>query len=191
MVMILHSQPFPTLETQTLTLRKVERTDAAALFDLRSNDNLMQYLNRPKAKTIDDALTLIQRLETDLQTGAGITWGLAQKGDATLIGTIGFWRIDAPNYRAEIGYLLHGDYHGRGWMDAAIKTVVAYGFEQLGLHSIEARIDPRNTPSARVLEKNHFVQEAHFKENIYQDGAFADTVVYSLLNPAQQPTKGI
>lgn len=182
--MTLNFEPFPTLQTKALLLRKVEEKDAEALFQLRSNKRIMQYLNRPIAQTIDDAFNLIQRIQTDLHNNTGITWAIAQKTDDTLIGTIGFWRIEAQNHRAEIGYLLHADFQGRGWMDAAIKKVIAYGFEQIGLHTIEANIDPRNTPSARLLEKNHFVREAYFKENLFQDGQFTDTAIYSLLNPA-------
>jgi [ribosomal protein S5]-alanine N-acetyltransferase len=177
-------QPFPTLETEGLVLRNVEERDAEAMFALRSDNRIMQYLNRPKAQTIDDAVTLIHSIRTNLQNNTGITWAITQKGNDTLLGTIGFWRIEAQNFRAEIGYLLHTAYQGRGWMSAVIQKVIAYGFEQMQLHSIEAHIDPRNTPSARLLEKANFIREAYFKENLYQDGVFTDTAVYSLLNPA-------
>ena len=144
----------------------------------------MRYINRPLAQTMDDVLKLIQVIETELTRNNGITWAIAQKTDPTLIGTIGFWRIETFNHRAEIGYLLHPHYQGRGWMDAALKQTITYGFEQIGLHSIEANIDPRNAASARLLERNGFVREAYFKENIYADGQYSDSAIYSLLNGA-------
>jgi ribosomal-protein-alanine N-acetyltransferase len=55
------------------------------------------------------------------------------------------------------------------------------------LHSIEARLDPRNTASAALLKKGGFVQEALFKENYYLRGHFADTAVYSLITPLKEP----
>jgi ribosomal-protein-alanine N-acetyltransferase len=72
-------------------------------------------------------------------------------------------------------------FNGQGYITEAIKTVVAYGFEQLNLHSIEAIIDPENRASERVLQKNGFVKEAHILENELWEGKFWDTVIYSLL----------
>ena len=49
------------------------------------------------------------------------------------------------------------------------------------LHSLEAKINPSNSASAMLLEKNNFIKEAHFKEDCFWEGEFSDTVVYSLL----------
>jgi ribosomal-protein-alanine N-acetyltransferase len=50
------------------------------------------------------------------------------------------------------------------------------------LNSLEAIIDPDNHASAKVLEKNGFVKEAHLKEYEFYEGRFLDTVIYSILN---------
>ena len=66
-------------------------------------------------------------------------------------------------------------------MEAAKKTI-DFGFREMGLHSIEANINPNNLRSTKMLEKCGFVKEAHFRENYYYDGKFLDSVIYSLLN---------
>ena len=63
-----------------------------------------------------------------------------------------------------------------------MKEAVNYGFQVMKLHSIEAIIDPDNHASAKVLEKNGFIKEAHLKENEFFDGRFLDSVIYSILN---------
>jgi ribosomal-protein-alanine N-acetyltransferase len=68
-------------------------------------------------------------------------------------------------------------------MHEAIQAVLNYGFSELKLHSVEANINPVNEASRRLLEKNNFVKEAHFKENYYFNGSFSDSAVYSLINP--------
>ena len=73
------------------------------------------------------------------------------------------------------------EYNGKGYITEAIKAVIAYGFEQMDLHSIEAVIDPDNIASEKVLQKNGFVKEAHILENELWEGKFWDTVIYSLL----------
>jgi ribosomal-protein-alanine N-acetyltransferase len=77
--------------------------------------------------------------------------------------------------------MLLPEYHGKGIVTEAIQLMIDYGFEQMNMHSLEGIIDPANTASARVLEKNGFIKEAHFKENEYYDGKFLDTGVYSLV----------
>ncbi|HZH36984.1 MAG TPA: GNAT family protein, partial [Flavisolibacter sp.] len=92
-----------------------------------------------------------------------------------------YWRLEKENYRAEIGYMLEPRLHGQGFMYEAIQAVLHYGFEQLGLHSVEAQIDPRNGASAALLKKAGFIQEGYFRENYFLRDRFADTAVYSLL----------
>ncbi len=68
-------------------------------------------------------------------------------------------------------------------MSEAIATVADHAFGVLGLHSLEAWTQAGNVASMRVLEKNGFTREAYFKENIFWDGAFSDSVVFGRLAP--------
>lgn len=51
------------------------------------------------------------------------------------------------------------------------------------LHSIGANVNPDNVPSIKLLERNKFIREAYFKENVFYNSRFIDTVIYSLLSP--------
>ena len=99
--------PFPVLNTDRLFLRSINHEDAEAIFSIRSDSRVMEYLDRPLAKTIEDAHELIGRIEHSLTENEGITWAITLKDDPRLIGTIGFWRLMKEHFRAEIGYLLH------------------------------------------------------------------------------------
>lgn len=114
--------------------------------------------------------------------GEGITWGIClQEKPLQLVGTIGLWKIIKEHYRAEIGYMLLPEYFRRGIMKEAINAVTAYAFNGIGLHSIEANINPANEASERLLISAGFVKEAHFKENYYFNGCFLDSIIYSLV----------
>jgi ribosomal-protein-alanine N-acetyltransferase len=173
--------PFPTLLTERLILKQIGVDDAREIFELRSDKKAMQYLDRPIARVIGDALLLIQKIEKDLANNEGITWGIALKDQPGLIGTIGFWRIMKEHYRAEIGYMINPSFQGKGFMQEAISASIDYAFKIIKLHSIEANVNPNNLPSIKLLEKNHFVREAYFKENYYFDGRFLDSAIYSLV----------
>lgn len=177
--------PFPVLNTERLQLRKIEASDAEAIYRLRSDERVMRYLDRPLAQSVKDAEDLVGRIEASLKNNEGITWAIAVKGNTTqLIGTIGFWRIDKENHRGEIGYLLNPGSQGKGLMSEAMKGVLAFGFNTLHLHSVEANVNPLNKDSIKLLEKNNFIREAWFRENYYYNGRFLDSLIYSLLAPA-------
>lgn len=173
--------PFPNLETDRLILRRLSAEDVLEIFALRSNKEVMKYIPRPLVKTMDDAMAHIAMIDEKIENNEGINWVITLKDNPKLIGIIGHYRMKPEHFRAEIGYMLLPEYHGQGIISEAIKEVVNYGFEVMKLHSIEAIIHPENHASEKVLQKNGFVKEAHFKENEYYEGKFLDTVVYSKL----------
>ncbi|RZJ30281.1 MAG: N-acetyltransferase [Flavobacterium sp.] len=182
-MLALNFDPFPVLETSRLLLRRMTADDAHEIFRMRSNPETMKYIPRPLAQTVDDALAHIEMIESKIEANEGINWAITVKDKPELIGIIGNFRIEPENYRAEIGYMLLPEYHGKGIVSEAIERVVRYGFDEMKLHSIEAIIDPENTASEKALQKNGFVKEAHLRENAFYDGKFIDTVIYSILNP--------
>ena len=177
----LNFKPFPILETERLVLRRVLDSDANEMFVLRSDVAIMKYIPRPLVRNLDEALEHIKNIDAKIESLEGINWGITFKGDNILIGVIGFYRLNKENFRAEIGYILHPSQSGKGLISEAVKKLVAYGFNIMNLHSIEAVIAPENMASAKVLEKNGFVQEGLFKENQYFEGRFLDSAVYSLV----------
>lgn len=181
-MLTINFSPFPNLETERLLLRRVDSNDIKEIFALRSNPETMKYIPRPLVKTDEDALEHIAMIDSKIDSNEGINWAITLKDNPKLIGVIGHYRIKPENYRAEIGYMLLPEYNGKGIVSEAVKEAVNYGFQVMKLHSIEAIIDPDNYASAKVLEKNGFVKEAHLKENEFFEGRFLDTVIYSILN---------
>lgn len=173
--------PFPVLVTERLLLRAFHPEDDQALFSLRSDKKVMKWLDRPLASSVDEMTQFIGRIITDLAENNGITWALTVKENPKLMGTIGYWKLDKGNHRAEIGYMIHPELQGKGLMQEAMTVVIDYGFNEMKLHSIEANVNPGNEASIKLLGRNKFVQEAYFKENYYYDGRFLDSVIYSRL----------
>ena len=177
--------PFPNLESDRLFFRQIIPGDVEEVFAIRSDAETMRYIPRPLAKTMQDALDHIEMVNKGIKDNNSINWGIVLKGNDKLAGMICLLRMKPENYRTEIGYILHPDFHGKGIMNEAVEAVIDYAFNVLKFHSLEAIIDPDNLASEKVLLKHHFIKEAHFKENEYYDGKFLDSVIYSLLNPYQ------
>lgn len=171
--------PFPILKTERLTLRQPGESDKHEMFALRSNPTLMHFVPRPLAQNVEDAAILIALINENLSKNEAINFAITITGEDKLIGMCGYHRMQKEHFRAEIGYMLHGDYHEKKVMEEAINAVVQFGFNDLKLHSIEAVISPENIASIKLIEKCGFVKEAHFREKEFVKGAFRDLLVYS------------
>jgi [ribosomal protein S5]-alanine N-acetyltransferase len=177
----LQLQPFPVLETENLILKAVTHADAAAFLDMRSNTTVMQYIPRPIMQNAEEATTFIDNCIDNIAQNEYIHWGIYYKSQPNeMLGSIGYYRTQLAHYRSEIGYSLREKYFSKGIMQEAIATVIAYGFETIQLHTIEAVIDPANIASQKLLVRNGFVQEGHFLENELWQGKWLDTLVLTL-----------
>lgn len=173
---------FPELETERLKLRRADLSDINELFALRSDAEIMKYIPRPLATTLDEMSEFVKLTDEKISSNEMINWVITLKDNPKVIGTIGFYYIKPEHYRAEIGYMLLPEFQGHGYVTEAITTIVNYGFIEMKLHSIEAVIDSENVASAKVLEKCNFIKEGYFKENEFYNGQFLDTVIYSKIN---------
>lgn len=185
----LNFRPFPELTTDRLVLRQITQEDAPQFFDIRSNTDVMKYIDRPLHKNIEESIELINKIITAVENNEYIAWAISLKTNLDFIGTISFHRIEKEHYRAEIGYMIHPQFWRKGYTQEAISEVIQFGFKKLKLHSIEANINPNNLASASILLKNGFVQEAYFKENYFYNGKFLDTAIFSLLTTEKEDEK--
>ncbi len=181
-MLTLNFTPFPTITTERLILRQLTMDDINDLFWLRSNELVGKYIPRPPYKSVDEASAFIPKIDTNIANNESILWGITLKNENKIIGTICLWNIHKEHYRGEVGYELHPDFWNRGIMQESLVAIINYGFQDMKLHSIEAVINPDNAATIKLLERNHFVKEAHFKENFFHKNSFQDTVIYSLLN---------
>jgi ribosomal-protein-alanine N-acetyltransferase len=181
-MLAINFRPFPDLTTERLCFRQLAAADAEEIFKLRSDERVNKFLTRNQYMTREEAGAFINKINRSISNNESIYWGIALKKDNVLIGTICLWNIQPENHRAEMGYELNPDHWGKGIMKEALPAIIEYGFETMKLHSIEADLDPGNSQSVTLLEKNGFIKEGHFKESTFFNGKFSDRAVYSLIN---------
>ena len=184
-----HFEVFPTLKTPRLTLRQITLEDAEAIFNMRSNARIGQFIARPAMEKQEDATALVKKVGDAYVAKQGIGWAGLLRDGQTCIGTCGFNSIDHANLRAEIGGEMATEYWGKGIAQEAVKAIIAFGFAELGLHSIEAKVSPLNRGAISVMEQLGFVKEAHYKDRIYNNAAFSDMAVYTCFPSAMSGKK--
>ncbi len=177
---------FPVLETERLVLRQVTAGDTDAIFRMMADPSVTRYLGRAPFTKLDEAAQRVQVFESEFQSRSGLAWAVTQRADGQFMGICRYTHFYTYHARAEIGYLLSRQWWGQGVMPEAVSAAVGFGFTRLGLHSVQADIDPANTQSRRLLEKLGFVQEALFRESFYipHEERFSDSAVFSVLESA-------
>jgi RimJ/RimL family protein N-acetyltransferase len=172
---------FPRLETPRLILREITPDDVQDLFRIYANPEVMRYWSAAPMRSIAEAHRKIAGVAAAFHAHEGIRWAITRKDAGRLIGSCGHWRLVKEHFRSEIGYELAPEHWGQGIMPEAVDAILRFGFERMGLHSVEAQIEPNNIGSRRVLEKLGFVQEGYFRENFFVNDLFTDTAIFSLL----------
>ncbi len=181
MINDIYFDKFPQLESERLIFRKLDLKDALDIQLIRSNDNVISFMDSEYHKTIKDSENFILKNLDRYKAKTGMFWAIIEKTENIFIGDFAFWNIIRENHRAEIGYTLKPDFWGKGYMTETLIQLIDFGFKNLNLHSFEAEINPKNTNSEKALVKIGFKKEAYFKENRYFNNEYLDSEIYSLL----------
>ncbi|MDQ0219812.1 N-acetyltransferase [Peribacillus cavernae] len=172
---------FPVFETERLILREITEKDAHGIFNCFSNNAVTRFYGQDTLTTLDQAKQFVEAFSKNYNEKRGIRWGIELKGKEGIIGTIGFHAWSPKYKRAEIGYELHPDYWRKRYATEAVKKVVSFGFNELGLTRIGAVVFIDNHASNQLLIKLGFEKEGILRNYMYQNGVPYDTNVYSIL----------
>src|SRR5262245_21830836 len=143
----------------------------------------MRYWSTPPMTALSEAEALLRDIQRHAEGTTLFQWGIARREDDLVIGTCTLFRIDREHRRCELGYILRRDLWGRGLATEALTAVLTHAFGPLGLHRVEADIDPRNAASLRLVERLGFTREGHLRERYFVAGDIQDSVIYGLLAP--------
>ena len=159
-----------TLETPRLRLRPYAPSDAADVFAMFSDPEVMRYWSSAPWTDLQQAHDFLARDAASIAEGTSARLGIVRKEDGALIGNCTLFSFDRQCRRAETGYVLSRAAWGHGYANEAVAALLDWGFETLDLNRVEADIDPRNAPSARALERLGFVREGHLRERWIVNG---------------------
>jgi len=169
------------LNTQRLHLRRMDISDSHSLFKIWSDPDVTKYMNISSFTHEAQAKEMIELLEELAQANEAIRFSMIERKSNQIIGTCGFNFIDFENGKAEIGYDLAKAYWGMGFAPEAIKALLDYAFNTLQLNKIEAKVEPANVNSIKVLQKLNFMFEGQHRQYEEPNERFININMYSLL----------
>lgn len=172
--------PHPTLTTARLRLRQFRDDDTDALHDCLSDPAAMQFWNTPAhARRLDTERAVRRYIEC---TPAYYRfWAVADAASDRCLGLVSYHDGHIRNRRAAIGYLVNPAHHRRGLGAEAVSAVLDHCFGTLGLHRLQALIQPANTASRALAEKLGFRCEGQLRQHLRVGESWHDEMVYALL----------
>lgn len=125
------------LETERLVLRVRTVADVEDIFDYASRPEVSYPAGFPPVKTLEDEIYYLEHIlpERNQKENLPAGYGIVVKGTDKIVGSVDFNHRHEDDV-LEIGYTLHPDYWGRGYVPEAARALIDLGFKELDLLKI-------------------------------------------------------
>jgi RimJ/RimL family protein N-acetyltransferase len=111
------------------------------------------------------------------------TLSIYDRDGKTFIGSTGLHRPNWSLPSFHLGYWIHKDFEGKGFISESTNAVTRYAFNVLRARRVEIRCDGRNQRSLAVMKKLGFTEEGILRNNdIGADGSIRDTIITARLD---------
>lgn len=169
------------LHTKRLTLRKFVLGDAQAMFDTWANDErVTRFLTWCPHGSVEVTKQLLEMWCATYESLSTYNWVMEFEGK--IIGNISVVKIDKKSEYADLGYCMGYDYWNKGLMTEAVKAVIDYLFEEVGVHRIGICHAVKNPASGKVAQKCGLTLEGTKREcHKAPTGEFFDISDYGIL----------
>ena len=170
------------IETDRLLLRKFKLSDAEEMYKNWANDdNVTRYITWPTHKDIEETRRVVEGYVNDSARDNYYHWCIVLKETNEAVGSIGAFRLYDDLKLFEIGYCIGKKFWNKGITTEAMKALIKFFFEEVGVNRIEARHDVKNPASGRVMIKSGLKFEGILRQAGKTNNGINDKAVYAIL----------
>jgi len=175
-------QVLPVLSNGVLTLRELRMSDAEALLELLTTEEVSRFISPPPA-TVDGFERFIAWAQRERAAGRYICFAVVPErmGMETAIGIFQVRQLDPMFSTAEWGFAIGRAFWGSGVFTAAARMTVDFSFETVGIHRLEARAAVANGRGNGALAKLGAVKEAILRRSFSRSGRRHDQALWSIV----------
>ena len=171
-----------TIETERLILRRFTVEDAQDMYDNWASDpEVTRFLTWPAHSSVEVTKSLLSDWVTRYANGDYFNWVMEYKETHAAIGNISVVRLNEDTEAADMGYCMSRAYWGRGMMPEALKAVMDYLFDVVGLNRVAACHDVNNPKSGRVMDKVGMKREGVLRAAAKSNQGIYDIVYHSMI----------
>ena len=177
-------ESFTELAGERVVLRRFQPADVTEFVAYRSSPAVARYQSWDAPYPREEGERFVQAIAHDHPDTAGewFQFAAALRAAGQLIGDCAAMPLADDPRQCEIGFTLAERYQGHGYATEAARLLIGYLFTVRGKHRIIAYCDPRNAPSAAVLERLGMRREGHLRESTWAKGEWTDDLLYAVLD---------
>lgn len=171
------------LETDRLVLRRYVSEDAVAMYkNWASDSEVTKFLMWKTHSNQEESQAIMDEWVKQYSNEKYYHWAIILKnnGDEP-IGDIAIVHMNEEVSMMHIGYCIGKDWWHQGITSEALKAVMDYLFDVVGVNRIESRHDPRNPNSGKVMQKCGMKYEGTLRSSDWNNQGICDACYYALL----------
>ena len=170
------------LETDRLILRQFKIEDAEDMHNNWTTDaEVTRFLTWSPHPDIEFTKGLLENWIGKYSEPTWYNWAIELKETGEVVGNISVVKLNERIEAADIGYCMGKAWWGKGIMPEALRAVIAYLFEKVGLNRVAACHDVNNPKSGRVMQKAGMTREGVLRAARRNNQGICDEVWYSIL----------
>jgi len=168
-------------------LRLVSKNDTDALFALIESNRafLREWINwLDTVSNREQCQQLLQHYQDTHHNRSAFHLGIFLRPDTqrpVLAGIVSLQAFDWHSHKAQLGYWIGAEFQGRGIATKAVKQLLDFAFNELGLNRLEIRCALENHRSQRIPERLGFQREGVLREAEWLYDHYVDHILYALL----------
>lgn len=174
------------LDTDNLRLAVLRKSEAARVTEyLQNNRDFHKQFSQTHTDDYFTVSTQKKYLAYDCNSfleGSLVPLWITHKDDNKIIGRVSFFNFAYGGMMScACGYHLDKDHTGKGYMTEALKSAMAFVFDEYKMHRIEAFIVPENEPSLNLVKRVGFHYEGKRNSYMHINGRYRDHEAFYML----------
>ena len=171
-----------TIETGRLFLRRFTMEDAQLMFrNWASDPEVTKFLTWPAHESVDITRSILQSWTDAYAAPNNYQWAIELKEIHEPIGSIAAVKTDDQTESASMGYCIGRKWWGRGITAEALRAVITFFFEEVGMNCVSACHDPHNPNSGKVMRKSGMTYEGTWRAAGRNNIGICDESWYAIL----------
>lgn len=168
----------PELHTERLILGALALSDEDAIFAMRTTADMIVYTDSKLDDAIEETRSYIQKMNQGIAEGKWYIWAIKDCQTHQFMGSVSLWNFNEQMDTAELGYGIMPQFQKKGYMQEAIKAVMAFGYETLQLKCIEAYTEASHLASIKLLGGLGFTHIQTIEEPGYYSNRIFNMAVF-------------
>lgn len=172
-----------TIIGEKIKLRDIDISDCNECYLqwMCDEDTNLYMETRWVKQTMDSIISFVSDKR---ESNDSVLFAIVESRSGNHIGNIKIGPIDFNNHYADISYFIGSkNCLRKGYASEAVFLATKYGFDELGLHRLQAGVIDGNTGSKKVLEKCGYKLEGRFLQTSYsKDDVYLDVFRYGIIN---------